>query len=86
MWTVEYSKEVRDYIFDSYPYTEKVWQALKSLRQSTDGLPPSNYLMIETETYLWKIADHLVIYQRAVTRQKLIFTVLKPVGDDGFDL
>ena len=85
MWIIEYSKEVRDYIFDSYPYTAQVWQAIKSLLSTTDGLPSSDYLMIERETYLWKVADHLVIYQRSLTQRKLIFTVLKPVGNDGFD-
>lgn len=32
MWRIEYDRSVKNYIYDSYPYTEKVWQLIKSLR------------------------------------------------------
>lgn len=39
MWKIEYSKEVRNYLYDSYPYTETIWQTMKALRHQADGLP-----------------------------------------------
>ncbi len=78
MWAIEYEREVRNYIYDSYPYTETVWQAIKSLRHTVDGLPPANYIYVEPENYLWQVAGHQVIYQRNLAEHKLVFTVLKP--------
>ncbi len=64
MWQIKYSQEVRNYIFDSYPYTAQVWAAIKSLRESTHGLPPNNYRELEPNLMLWTVAGHEVIYQR----------------------
>ncbi len=85
MWTLGYSREVRNYIYDSYPYTAEVWQAIKSLRQTTDGLPPSGWRALEPDLYLWMIADHWVVYKRLVEAQKLIVTALKPIDESAFD-
>ena len=85
MWALSYSKEVRNYIYDSYPYTEDVWQAIKSLRQTQDGIPPTGWKKLEAELYLWLVADHWVVYQRLIDEQKLIVTVLKPIAEQDFD-
>ena len=82
MWSIEYSREVRNYIYDSYPYTEQIWQAIKSLRQTLDGLPDNDWMQLELNTYRWEVANHLVIYQRIVAQKKLIITVLKPFGSE----
>jgi hypothetical protein len=86
MWSLSYSKEVRNYIYDSYPYTEAVWQAIKSLRQTQDGIPSTGWKKLESELYLWLVAEHWVVYQRLVDEQQLIVTVLKPIAEQDFDV
>jgi hypothetical protein len=78
MWRIEYDKTVRNYIYDSYPYTERVWQAIKSLRQSVDGLPTGNVAQLEPEVFLWIVEEHLVIYRRIEPPQVLRVIMLKP--------
>ncbi len=85
MWTVGYTQEVRNYIFDSYPYTETVWQKIKTLRQTNDGLPPRDWKEIEPAVYLWEVAGHTVVYKRLIVERKIIVTVLKP-QDENDDL
>jgi hypothetical protein len=85
MWMLGYSREVRNYIYDSYPYTAAVWQAIKSLRQTKDGLPPSGWRELEPDLYLWLVVDHWVVYKRLVAEQKLVITVLKPMDEAAFD-
>lgn len=76
MWQIKYSQEVRNYIFDSYPYTAQVWAAIKTLRSSVNGLPPGNYRELDPDLILWTIAGHEVIYQRL--NHLLYITVVKP--------
>jgi len=85
MWTLGYSREVRNYIYDSYPYPAAVWQAIKSLRQTKDALPARGWRELEPDLYLWMIADHWVVYKRLVAEQKLVVTALKPVDESVFD-
>ncbi len=85
MWTLGYSREVRNYIYDSYPYTAEVWQAIKSLRQTKDGIPPSGGKALEPDLYLWVVAGHWVVYKRLVEEQRLIVTVLKSIDEPEFD-
>jgi hypothetical protein len=80
MWRIEYDKTVRNYIYDSYPYTERVWQAMKSLRTTADGLPVEGVQVLEPDVFLWEVAEHLVIYRRLTEKQTLRFLVLKRVG------
>ena len=82
MWKIEYSQEVRNYIYDSYPYTATIWQTIKALCHTPNGLPPVNYIEIAPDTFLWQVEEHLVIYERHVGQRKLVFTVLKP-GNGG---
>lgn len=84
MWKIEYSKEVRNYIYDSYPYTAAIWQMLKTLRTTPNGLPADPYDEIETEpsTIKWIVLDHLIIYERHPAQQLLYFFVLKPANSD----
>jgi hypothetical protein len=84
MWKIEYSKEVRNYLYDSYPYTETVWQTIKALRHQVDGLPPagSDYYEIETERFVWDVAAHTVVYERRSDERSLFFAVVKPSNDD----
>jgi hypothetical protein len=78
MWEVKYSREVRNYIYDSYPYTDAVWQAIKSLRKTDEGMPPAGYRQLEPNVFLWVVEHHLVVYERFVERRQLFVTVLKP--------
>lgn len=82
MWAVEYSREVRNYIYDSYPYTDAVWQAIKSLRQTKEGIPAEGVTQLEPGVCLWEVVNHLVVYERDVERQTLIVTVVKPVEEE----
>ncbi|MCE7989611.1 MAG: hypothetical protein DYG89_51340 [Caldilinea sp. CFX5] len=73
----QYTKEVRNYIFDSYPYTEAVWQAVKSLRQTKHGLPASNWKEKEPGVFLWAVADHQILYERNIDERILKIFVMK---------
>lgn len=78
MWRIEYDRSVRNYIYDSYPYTEKVWQAMKSLRHIESGVPASDVEQLEPEVFLWIVEDHEVVYRRLLVERILKFIVLKP--------
>lgn len=80
MWEIRYSKEVRDYIYDSYPYTESVWQAMKSLRNTRDGIPDDKVQQLELELFLWEVAGHTIIYRRSRATRTLRFLIAKPFG------
>ena len=77
MWEIKYSQEVRNYIYDSY--TAMVWDVIKSLKNSSDGLPPAGAQLLEPELYLWEVANHLVIYRRLTAERILKFIVVKPM-------
>jgi adenylate kinase family enzyme len=79
MWRIEYDRTVRNYIYDSYPYTENVWRAIKSLRQTTNGLPAEAVTQLEPEVYLWIVEEHQVVYRRIEATQVLRVIVLKPL-------
>jgi len=78
MWRIEYDRSVRNYIYDSYPYTEKVWQAIKSLRYVESGIPAGDVKQLEPEVFLWTVEEHQVIYRRLSTERILRALVLKP--------
>ena len=78
MWRIEYDRSVRNYIYDSYPYTEKIWQTIKSLRNIESGIPTSNVTQLEPEVFLWTVEEHEVIYRRLRAERTLKFLVLKP--------
>jgi len=78
MWKIEYSQEVRNYIYDSYPYTEAVWKIIKSLRHTPDGQPSTHHTEIPPNTIYWEIADHIVIYERYPEQQRIKINILKP--------
>lgn len=82
MWTIKYTKEVRDYIYDSYPYTEVVWQAVKSLRQLQNGVPSSDCRQLERNVFLWEVAGHLVLYERNKSDRILTVFVMKPIAEE----
>lgn len=81
MWTIKYTKEVRDYIYDSYPYTEAVWQAVKALRQQPDGLPSAEYVQLEVNVFKWEIVNHTVVYERNGQNNTLTIFVMKPSAE-----
>jgi hypothetical protein len=84
MWKIEYSKEVRNYLYDSYPYTESIWQMLKTLRTTPDGLPPAQYDIAETQPVIvtWQALDHFIMYERHLERRILYFFIVKPLGEE----
>jgi hypothetical protein len=79
MWEIRYSQEVRNYIYDSYPFTETVWKAIKSLRNIQDGIPSTKVQQLEPELYLWEVANHLVLYRRIEAERTLRFIIVKPL-------
>lgn len=81
MWTIKYTKEVRDYIYDSYPYTEAIWQAVKSIRQLENGVPSSDCRQLEPNVFLWEVAGHLVLYERNESDHTLTVFVMKPIAE-----
>lgn len=80
MWEIRYSKEVRDYIYDSYPFTESVWKAMKSLKNICEGLPDDKVQQLELDLFLWEVAGHTVIYRRSKVTKTLHFLIAKPFG------
>ncbi|MEZ4731351.1 MAG: hypothetical protein R3E79_29885 [Caldilineaceae bacterium] len=78
MWRIEYDRSVRNYIYDSYPYTEKIWQTIKSLRHTDSGIPDSDVRQLEADVFLWTVEEHEVIYRRLHAERILRFLVLKP--------
>ena len=82
MWRIEYRKEVRNYIYDSYPYTETIWQTIKALRHTPDGLPPANYITLAPNIFQWSVASHLVVYRRHWDQNKLDFLIIKPLDNE----
>lgn len=80
MWRIEYDRSVKNYIYDSYPYTEAVWRAIKTLRNRADGLPVEGAVQLELDVYLWIVEGHQVVYRRIVAAQILRVLVLKPVA------
>jgi hypothetical protein len=82
MWEVKYTKEVRNYIYDSYPYTEAAWQAIKSLRKTKEGIPASGWNAKEPNVFLWEVADHQIIYERNVEQRILKVFVMKPRSEE----
>jgi len=82
MWQIKYTKEVRNYIYDSYPYTEAVWQAVKSLWQTSEGLPLSGWKEKEPNVFLWEVADHQILYERDMEQRSLTIFVMKPRAEE----
>ncbi len=78
MWEIKYTKEVRNYLYDSYPYTAEVWQAAKALRAMDRALPMEEHVEIEPGVYLWRVAGHFVIYRKIESEQIVRILVMKP--------
>ena len=64
VWELEYSLEARNYLYDSYPYTEEVMIAIEMLRYDPDAVPPEGYTQIEPGVYLWEVLHHLILFQK----------------------
>lgn len=82
MWKIEYNKEVRNYIYDSHPYTATIWQTIKTLRHAPNGLPNTDCTEISRNVFLWEVAGHIAIFERHLDEQKIVFTVPKPANGD----
>lgn len=75
MREVECSREASDYLMDSWPYTEPVLRALVSLSRSS-ALPGEE---LEAGSYLWQVAEHMLIYERRGSNLRV--TIIKPNPD-----
>ena len=81
-WAIEYSIEARNYLYDSYPYTEAVLIAIEELRFYEDAVPPEGHTQIEPDVYLWEVLRHLVLFQKlpdAKPQKCLRIGVVKPL-------
>lgn len=81
MWRVRFTKECRNYIIDSFPYTEKIWQTIKLLRFTEDGLPYSNYQQLSDGAYLWIISNHWVLFERDEDEKIIRVLKIQPDSD-----
>jgi hypothetical protein len=81
MWIITISAEVSLYLFDSTPYVAEIIAALESLADTADGIPSAGCTQLEPNTFMWEVADHLVVYERlsTVAPPRLRVLVLKPM-------
>ena len=80
MWRVRYDRTVRNYIFDSYPYTHDIWRAIRALEQS-EGIPVAGRFSQINSVYFWTVAEHLVVYERQAAAQIIDVAYVKPLED-----
>jgi hypothetical protein len=80
MWEIGFSQEASNYAIDSHPYNEDVLMAIEALAFTSDGFPPEGISEeLETGLFLWKIAQHSVIYRRYTEGvRRLWVAVIKP--------
>ena len=69
LWDIEYSLEARNYLYDSYPYTEAILIAIEELRFIKDALPPQGGTQLEPGVYMYEMLRHLVVYRRILNAQ-----------------
>lgn len=81
-WEIEYSLEARNYLYDSYPYTEEVLIAIERLRFDEDAAPSETCIQIEAGIYLWEVLRHLVLFQKRIDakpKKSLYIGIVKPL-------
>lgn len=78
MWTLLYNREANNYALDSYPYVEDVLIAIELLALTDLGLLDENYLELELGYYLWKMHQHIVLFQRIVDNMEIRILIIKP--------
>lgn len=82
IWDIEYNPEARNYLYDSYPYTEEILIAIEGLRFLEDALPTEGAQELEPGVYMWEILQHLVLYQcreQAYPKPMLWILTVKPL-------
>ncbi len=80
MWRVRYDRTVRNYIYDSYPYTHDIWRAIRALERS-EGIPVAGRFSRISSVYLWTVTGHLVVYERQTSTQVIDVAYVKPLDD-----
>ena len=82
LWDIEYSLEARNYLYDSYPYTENILIAIEELRFTPDATPPEGCIEIEPGIYMCEMLHHMVVYQKILGTQPkplLWIGIVKPL-------
>jgi|GEM_PF-703255 len=82
LWDIEYSLEARNYLYDSYPYTEAALIAIEELRFDQDAIPPHGCTQLETDVYLCELMGHFVVYRcipDAKPKPMLWIAIVKPM-------
>jgi hypothetical protein len=82
IWDIEYNPEARNYLYDSYPYTEDVLIAIEGLRFLKEAIPPEGLHQLEPGVYMWQVLQHVVVYQRRIDakpKPMLWILVVKPL-------
>ncbi len=82
LWDIEYSLEARNYLYDSYPYTEAILIAIEELRFLKDAIPAQGCTQLELGVYMCEMLRHVVVYRRILDVQPkpmLWIGVVKPL-------
>lgn len=81
IWEIAYSDEARNYLYDSYPYTEAVLIEIERLRLIKDAVPGEGCTQIEPNIYMWDVLQHMVLFEKvtAVAKPKLKILIVKPL-------
>jgi len=82
LWDIEYSREARNYLYDSHPYTENILIAIEELRFTKDAIPPEGCTQLEPGVYMCEMLRHMVVYQKVLavnTRPSLWIAIVKPL-------
>jgi len=82
LWDIKYSIEARNYLYDSYPYTEDILIEIEKLRFTEAAIPIAGCTQIEPHVYMWTTLRHMVVYRRMPDidpRPALWIAIVKPV-------
>jgi len=81
IWAIDYSAEARNYLYDSYPYTEPVLIEIERLRLTKDAVPAEGCTQIEPQVYMWDVLHHMVLFEKVTTGEqpKLKILTVKPL-------
>ena len=77
-WDIEFSQEANNYALDSHPYNEQVLSAIEELAFTQDGMPLDGAYQVLGDWCVWEVADHTVVYERAVALFHIYIWLIKP--------
>lgn len=74
---VKYSDEAKNYLFDNWFATEKLFDKIETLATVKDGLPRGD-VSIVLEYYVWRIDQHEVFYK--LDGLEIRVTMIRPLA------